>query len=320
MPTTTEVEDLMRQIAHLEAQIVDLQSHVIDAKEHARGATKRAQSRYTEKIHANRRSERLEQDLAKEKWERKDDQIKSIRLVGSYQDTITQLRGELARQQGASADGTQLQVYQDQLAHLNVSNEEYHKENIQLKNELDQEKLLSSGAIERLNNTISKLSADLATEKTTKAPAAEVPEDEKLEARMEEITEQKVVERLERQKLELAKRIQQRVGAMYSQKLEEMKQNIQQKQTNFITGVEQLKKVYEDEKQKTSILQQQLIGANDQILWWKQQVQRQTAGQSSQDIPEKRVGKRGSVAMTPQQSDSHLRDVANKRRRLKTGG
>lgn len=84
-------------------------------------ALKRAEERYKDMMHANRRAERADQALKKEIWERHDDQIKATNLFCTYKETIHALQSAITHMHQAGSSAEHVQTLQTDNARLQAT-------------------------------------------------------------------------------------------------------------------------------------------------------------------------------------------------------
>lgn len=312
MSIVNELEDLKRQVTDLAQQNEHLKAQIVSAEDRAVAATTRAQTRHTEKMHAIRHAERLEQDLEKEKWERNDNDLKSLRMFNTFKAKIAQYEEEMTRSQWASANITQLPAAQAQVAQLHIQNQATQDENARLKTLQAQQQQQSTSTIEDLNKAVQKLQAELATAQKERAPTILLVGEKQIEVRnkddFQRIAKQ-AAQNLEHRRLAAESQMREQFGIMHKQKMEEMRQVFEQNLRQIHAQTERFRGLYAGERQKTAALEHQVREAVQEVDWYKQRAQQHGNSNSIS------AGKHAGMPLTPQQ-----KDISNKRRRLSTSG
>lgn len=307
-PSPPDMSNL-QDIKALQAKVVDLtkentvlELRVIAADAKVKAATDRAQTRYTASLHSNRQVERLEKELANEKWQRKDNAIKAVKCYNGLKAQIAHLKDEKENNEQAGVDTTQ-----GHNAHVCAVNQTLQDEVLRVRGELAQAQTSSANTIRNLGETITKLQTSIAAEQAKVKSNFDAAETEQFRKKLAADLATKAAESLAKEKSAIQDQLNSQFDAWIQKKSEEMhtihKQEEKERSKSISAGEAKCKEL--------------VLAANQQVQWYKQQLMNQTA----QRMPQRGISKHAVTPMTPEPGPGYgLQGNANKRRRLNSGG
>ncbi|KAH9867214.1 hypothetical protein IAQ61_007806 [Plenodomus lingam] len=296
---TTDIAALQSVVADLTKRNKLLEAQVTEAISEIKASSNRAQTRYSEKLLANRNAERLQQALENERREREDDQIKAVRCYHSLKETIAGLIKEKdtflkTKRKDSATDDESLTAQDGAVTHL-------------------------QGQIQTQQDRITRLETALAASEATQNKQAQA-----IESSLPESPASNALAALDleahaiavaRLKSAEAKLIQERI--VFNRAVEGTKTRFQNEAIEMKRKFEQAR---QQEEQKSVMLQQQLHAKTMEVSWCRQQLQKQQMGlQASQSRSQNNVGKYAASQLAPEQK-STLDEHAKKRQRVDSVG